>query len=188
MTLLDTHGSLASPNPLYITLIQGADRVVIAKVGLRQHKPTIAPPQTKVAKLSTWVKYWKYQIGSYVITREASGGLSGLSRLQATSDNSQDTTPEDNTQKETHHPHRPRPHKESAYRPYRGDHAVPRLLRPVLLPALLGILAGLVACIFGFVLGRITMAAYFQARHVSVVRDEEREGERGVFPEAVIEK
>lgn len=184
MTLRDTHGNLVTPNPLYVTLIQDADKVVVSKIGVRQRKPAPAPPQSKAAKaakLNVWVNYWKSQIGSYMVTgKEVAGWSSGHSQLQNTPHDTQDTTSEDNTQKEVHHRHRHRPHKESEYRPYRGDHAVRHLLRPVLLPAILGILAGFVACIIGFVLGRMAVSSYFQAKHIPVVRDEEHEGEERV--------
>lgn len=72
MTLLDTHGNLVTPNPLYITLIHDTDKVVISKIVVRQRKPTPAPPQTKAtkaAKLNIWVSHWKSQIGSYIWAR-----------------------------------------------------------------------------------------------------------------------
>lgn len=184
MTLLDTHGNLVTPNPLYITLIHDTDKVVISKIVVRQLKPTPAPPQTKAtkaAKLNIWVSHWKSQIGSYMGTgNKVAGWSSNYSQLQNIPHDTHDTTPEDNTQKEGRHPHRHRPHKESEYRPYRGDHAVRHLLRPVLLPAILGILAGFVACIVGFVMRRLAVASYFQARHIPVVRDEEQEGEERI--------
>lgn len=184
MTLVDTRGNLVTPNPLYITLIQDTDKVVISKIGVRQHKLAPAPPQTKAtkaAKLNVWVNHWKSQIGSYMVTgKEVAGWSSGHSQLQNIPHDTHDTTPEDNTRKEGHHPHRHRPHKGSEYRPYRGDHAVRHLLRPVLLPAILGILAGFVACIVGFVMGRLAVVSYFQARRIPVVRDEEQEGEESI--------
>ena len=80
MILRDTHGHLVTPNPLYVTLIQDADKVVISKIGVRQRKPAPAPPQTKAAKaakaakLNVWVNYWKFQIGSYMVTGKEVAG------------------------------------------------------------------------------------------------------------------
>lgn len=63
----------------------------------------------------------------------------------------------------SHHPH-PHPPK-TLYRPYRGPHAVPRLLRPVLFPMLLGTFVGFLVCTVGFIAGRVFRGEMREREH-----------------------
>lgn len=149
MILFDTHWSLASPNPLYITLIQDADETWILDISVSQRNPTPALSQTKATGVKLWVNYWKCQISSYMIMAKVlAGALSSLPQPQTIPELDHSITLENKKHEheqgqsllnghhsprpESYHPHPPRPQKVSEYRPYRGDHTVPHILRPVL--------------------------------------------------------
>ena len=85
------------------------------------------------------------------------------------------------------HPHAPKTNPETShsrlhlakapYRPYRGQHAIPYLIQPVLLPMLLGIFIGFLACLVIIIAGKIFR------RELREWELRERQSGRGYEPE-----
>lgn len=173
MSLLDLHGRQTA-----------TDRVTVGLVRNAEGKLLISNVQTQPARThhhgKTWkVKFWKTQVGEYLVAvKEAvrnrlsssDGQASGTNHPSSKSEQDPDssssvsyTTPSEETNlpfqilsfyQYTHYP----PHRSSNHRHFL------RLVRPIILPALLGILAGFVACVIGFLLGRAIASVYLRTQ------------------------
>lgn len=182
MSLLDLHGRPATTDWVTVGLVRNAEEKLL-----------ISNVQTQPARThhhgKTWnVKFWKTQVGEYLVTvkeavrnrlsiSDSQASIPNADRLLLNSNHHPSSKSEQDLDSSSVSPTTPSEETNSPFQIlsfYQYTHYPPhrssnhrhflRMVRPIILPALLGIRSGFVACVIGFLLGRIIASVYLRTQ------------------------